>query len=308
VLTKFLYSGEQFDSKIGQQYLRARYYDPATGRFNRLDPFFGNLVEPLSLHNYLYCHIDPVSFIDPSGEFWIPILALLGGTLIGAGIGYYNDGWRGAAIGGVVGFGAVFAALSGFGIISAPGVIGRFLYSYPIVFTGMSLITGLGVAVSYFEQGSLSARLGATYCFRGMSTLTGFGLLLTHGLDNNYEFTDDGSLESLLNEHKRERYRWLVNHTYGPYMPSNSPWKKFYIDDFVETGIKLSFDVVDGNFWLTNLGGLKVSGSYEMNIETRELRNLDLTWIAWDGIDCNPDATMSFGMQLKLLSCGLVME
>ncbi|MDR2642913.1 MAG: hypothetical protein LBC74_08970, partial [Planctomycetaceae bacterium] len=42
-LTEFLYSGEQFDSKIGQQYLRARYYDPATGRFNRLDPFFGNL-------------------------------------------------------------------------------------------------------------------------------------------------------------------------------------------------------------------------------------------------------------------------
>ncbi|MDR2439656.1 MAG: hypothetical protein LBE12_09855, partial [Planctomycetaceae bacterium] len=51
-LTEFLYSGEQFDSKIGQQYLLARYYDPATGRFNRLDPFFGNLNDPLSLHKY----------------------------------------------------------------------------------------------------------------------------------------------------------------------------------------------------------------------------------------------------------------
>ena len=50
-LTEFLYSGEQFDAKIGQQYLRARYYDPATGRFNRLDPFFGNLDDPLSLHS-----------------------------------------------------------------------------------------------------------------------------------------------------------------------------------------------------------------------------------------------------------------
>ena len=40
-LTEFLYSGEQFDSKIGQQYLRQRYYDPTTGRFNRLAPFFG---------------------------------------------------------------------------------------------------------------------------------------------------------------------------------------------------------------------------------------------------------------------------
>jgi RHS repeat-associated protein len=68
-LTEFLYSGEQFDSKIGQQYLRARYYDPATGRFNRLDPFFGNLNDPQSLHKYLYTHADPVNEIDPNGLF-----------------------------------------------------------------------------------------------------------------------------------------------------------------------------------------------------------------------------------------------
>jgi RHS repeat-associated protein len=67
-LTEFLYTGEQFDSKIGQQYLRARYYDPATGRFNRLDPFFGNLNDPQSFHKYLYTHADPVNGIDPSGQ------------------------------------------------------------------------------------------------------------------------------------------------------------------------------------------------------------------------------------------------
>jgi len=39
-LTALLYSGERTDP-TGLQYLRARYYDPATGRFNRLDPFFG---------------------------------------------------------------------------------------------------------------------------------------------------------------------------------------------------------------------------------------------------------------------------
>jgi RHS repeat-associated protein len=89
-LTEFLYSGEQFDSKIGQQYLRARYYDPATGRFNRLDPFFGNLNDPQSLHKYLYTHADPVNGIDPSGNSW---------TSIGIAIGI------GAVIGGVAGFG-----------------------------------------------------------------------------------------------------------------------------------------------------------------------------------------------------------
>jgi RHS repeat-associated protein len=68
-LTEFLYSGEQFDSKIGQQYLRQRYYDPATGRFNRLDPFFGNVSDPQSLHKYLYTHADPMNGIDPSGLY-----------------------------------------------------------------------------------------------------------------------------------------------------------------------------------------------------------------------------------------------
>ncbi|HBT76618.1 MAG TPA: hypothetical protein DEB39_06755 [Planctomycetaceae bacterium] len=87
-LTEFLYSGEQFDAKIGQQYLRARYYDPATGTFNRLDPFFGNLNDPQSLHNYLYCHGDPLNYKDPNGEFTVvEALAVL--TLIGLILGLY---------------------------------------------------------------------------------------------------------------------------------------------------------------------------------------------------------------------------
>jgi RHS repeat-associated protein len=71
-----LYSGEQFDSKIGQQYLRARYYDPVTGRFNRLDPFFGNLNDPQSLHKYLYTHADPVNGIDPSGNSFVASISV----------------------------------------------------------------------------------------------------------------------------------------------------------------------------------------------------------------------------------------
>ncbi|MBI1249378.1 tandem-95 repeat protein [bacterium] len=66
-LTNLQYSGEQFDSRIGQQYLRARYYDPNTGRFNRLDPFAGNMNDPQSLHKYLYAHGNPVMGSDPSG-------------------------------------------------------------------------------------------------------------------------------------------------------------------------------------------------------------------------------------------------
>jgi len=68
--TSFLYNNEQFDSLTGFSYLRARYYDAATGRFNRLDPFFGNLNDPQSLHKYLFCHGDGINFNDPSGRSW----------------------------------------------------------------------------------------------------------------------------------------------------------------------------------------------------------------------------------------------
>ncbi len=66
-LTNLLYSGEIFDQRIAMQYLRARYYDVASGTFNRLDPFAGNMQDPQSLHKYLYVHGDPVQGIDPTG-------------------------------------------------------------------------------------------------------------------------------------------------------------------------------------------------------------------------------------------------
>ena len=66
--TALLYSGEQFDVDLQQQYLRARYYDQSNGRFNRLDPFSGDIFSPLSLHKYAYTHNDPVNGLDPSGR------------------------------------------------------------------------------------------------------------------------------------------------------------------------------------------------------------------------------------------------
>jgi RHS repeat-associated protein len=81
LLTSFLYSGEMTDAATGQQYLRARYYDPVIGRFNRLDPFAGNTSDPQSLHKYLYAHADPISNADPTGE-WASAV----GTIAGAGI------------------------------------------------------------------------------------------------------------------------------------------------------------------------------------------------------------------------------
>jgi RHS repeat-associated protein len=47
VANPLLYQGERFDTTLGQYYLRARFYDVATGRFTVTDPFFGNLHNPL---------------------------------------------------------------------------------------------------------------------------------------------------------------------------------------------------------------------------------------------------------------------
>ena len=77
------FAGEWIDS-AGLQYLRARYYSPAQGRFISRDPFPGMIDQPASLNPYSYALNNPVVYTDPSGEF-IPILAIAGiGFVAGA--------------------------------------------------------------------------------------------------------------------------------------------------------------------------------------------------------------------------------
>ena len=79
-LTTILYSGQQTNPVSGLQYLRARWYNPQSGRFTRLDPFAGNKESPLSFHKYAYGHMNPVTYTDPSGEL---VLSTTGAILIG---------------------------------------------------------------------------------------------------------------------------------------------------------------------------------------------------------------------------------
>ncbi|HWQ92763.1 MAG TPA: RHS repeat-associated core domain-containing protein, partial [Clostridia bacterium] len=65
--TSLLYCGEQYDSSLEMYNLRARYYNPANGRFNQRDSFAGNNEDPQSLHKYAYAADNPVNRIDPSG-------------------------------------------------------------------------------------------------------------------------------------------------------------------------------------------------------------------------------------------------
>jgi len=65
----FMFTGQWYDSEIGQYYLRARMYDPQIMRLTARDPAEVYFQEPLMLHRYLYCGNDPINWIDPSGEF-----------------------------------------------------------------------------------------------------------------------------------------------------------------------------------------------------------------------------------------------
>jgi RHS repeat-associated protein len=58
----WLFTGEQYDADTGLQYLRARMYDPATGRFLGRDPI-------PSANQYAYAFNNPVYFVDPYGQW-----------------------------------------------------------------------------------------------------------------------------------------------------------------------------------------------------------------------------------------------
>jgi RHS repeat-associated protein len=64
----YLYRGERYDADLGLYYLRARWYNPVTGRFMTRDPYQGSIYDPASLHRYNYARANPANFIDPSGR------------------------------------------------------------------------------------------------------------------------------------------------------------------------------------------------------------------------------------------------
>ena len=64
----YLYRGEQYEADLNAYYLRARYYQPGTGRFLTTDPMEGVPNSPLTLHRYVYGNDAPTNFLDPSGK------------------------------------------------------------------------------------------------------------------------------------------------------------------------------------------------------------------------------------------------
>ncbi|HWB02367.1 MAG TPA: putative Ig domain-containing protein [Verrucomicrobiales bacterium] len=113
--TPYQFAGERSGESEGLVFLRARYYDPSTGRFISKDPFEGVLRGPVSLHRYLYANSNPVMFTDPTGQFTVTetmVYSAITGGLVSGVIGAIS-GKRGWALAADIVVGAVFGALGG---------------------------------------------------------------------------------------------------------------------------------------------------------------------------------------------------
>ena len=149
VATSFTYTGREHDSESGYYYYRARYYDPAIGRFMQKDPHPGKLNLSTTVVNaYAYVSNNPQNMTDPTGMFswfekaiigvgaaiaavavalfFLPVsIGILGAAMIGAVVGAITGavlGWginrhvgrdAGDSIWEAVGIGAMFGALAG---------------------------------------------------------------------------------------------------------------------------------------------------------------------------------------------------
>lgn len=64
---RYTFTGEQNDSS-GLVFLRARYYEPASGRFVSRDPFPATPEDSQTVGRYSYVKNNPTNSVDPSGE------------------------------------------------------------------------------------------------------------------------------------------------------------------------------------------------------------------------------------------------
>ncbi len=64
------FDGTEADGGTGLYYYKARYYDPAIGRFLTADWAIQEKTNSQSLNRYMYTAGNPVKYADPSGNFF----------------------------------------------------------------------------------------------------------------------------------------------------------------------------------------------------------------------------------------------
>jgi hypothetical protein len=148
-------------------YLRARQYDPDTGRFISLDPVLGSLSVPQTLNRYSYVVNNPLKYTDPTGEIApliaLAIILLVAGTA-GGGVGvasHYVPGIRPVTdpIADVVSFVPLYGDAFALGYYGAQGGLDCVAGSCDPLMVGINLggsipiVGDLGKALKYGGKG-----------------------------------------------------------------------------------------------------------------------------------------------------------
>jgi RHS repeat-associated protein len=76
------FTGKPYDADTGLSYFGARYYDSAIGRFMGVDPQDFSESNLHSFNRYAYGNNNPYKFVDPDGQFAVPLLALFGAFVV----------------------------------------------------------------------------------------------------------------------------------------------------------------------------------------------------------------------------------
>jgi len=139
----FTYFGQTYDETTGLYYLRARYYDPTTGRFTQQDPAEDGY------NWYVYGNQNPVMYVDYSGE---SILAVI---IIGAVVGAVAGGFAGAYVskkttGSVSGTSVAIGVLGG---ATIGGLLGWGFYGLGVSISASGLVSTAPGLYKTLEQG-----------------------------------------------------------------------------------------------------------------------------------------------------------
>ncbi len=68
-LTDFAYTGQRQEPDLGFYYYKARWYDPALGRFMQADTIVPEAGNPMALDRYGYALNNPLAYTDSSGHW-----------------------------------------------------------------------------------------------------------------------------------------------------------------------------------------------------------------------------------------------
>jgi RHS repeat-associated protein len=80
--TDYGFTGQRWEQELGLYDYKARFYDPALGRFISADTVVPNPGNPQALNRYSYAYNRPLVYVDHSGHIPIPPVVIAVGLLV----------------------------------------------------------------------------------------------------------------------------------------------------------------------------------------------------------------------------------